>query len=101
MELDASGGAGCARPLPGKPQCSAEVRMSIDALPPELTALSERLHAFLHDELLPAERNANVPEEAAAPDDLRRWVRRRANELGFFRLLQPLELGGDGLGALG
>jgi alkylation response protein AidB-like acyl-CoA dehydrogenase len=75
--------------------------MSIDALPPELTALRERLHAFLYDELLPAERSAAVQEEAAAPAELRRWVRRRANELGFFRLLQPPELGGGGLGVLG
>ncbi|HZQ36827.1 MAG TPA: acyl-CoA dehydrogenase family protein [Dehalococcoidia bacterium] len=75
--------------------------MSIDTLPPELASLRERLHAFLHDELLPAEKRAAVQEEADAPDDLRRWVRRRANALGFFRLLQPPELGGGGLGVLG
>lgn len=75
--------------------------MSFDALPPEPAALRERLRAFLHNELLPAERTANVQEESVAADELRRWVRRRANELGFFRLLQPPELGGDGLGVLG
>jgi len=75
--------------------------MSFDALPPELEALRGRLRTFLHDELLPAEREQQVLEEADASSDLRRWVRSRANELGFFRLLQPAELGGGGLGPLG
>ncbi len=75
--------------------------MSIDALPPELAALRQRLRAFLYDELLPAEQRSAVQDEGDAPDELRRWVRRRANELGFFRLLQPPELGGGGLGVLG
>lgn len=74
---------------------------ALDALPPELAALRGRLHAFLYDELLPAERRSSVQEEGDAPEELRRWVRRRANELGFFRLLQPPELGGGGLGVLG
>ncbi len=75
--------------------------MPLDALPPDLNALRDRLRAFLHDELLPAERNAGVQEEAEAPAALRRWVRTRAHELGFFWLLQPPDLGGGGLGALG
>jgi alkylation response protein AidB-like acyl-CoA dehydrogenase len=75
--------------------------MDLAALPADLEALRARLHAFLHDELLPRERAAAVYEEADAPDDLRRWVRSRANELGLYRLLQPADLGGGALGPLG
>src|SRR5579859_1835724 len=75
--------------------------MPLDALPPDLAVLRERLRAFLDDELLPAERVAGVQEEAEAPAELRRWVRTRSHELGLFRLLQPAELGGGGLGPLG
>lgn len=60
----------------------------------------DRLHAFLRDEVLPAERARNVRDEADAPADLTRWVRRRSAELGLFRLLQPAELGGGGGGPL-
>lgn len=75
--------------------------MDIAALPPDLAALRQRLHAFLHDELLPRERETGVADEADAADELRRWVRGRANELGFYRLLQPRDLGGGGVGPLG
>src|SRR5947209_13556950 len=71
------------------------------ALPAEIEALRVRLHEYLHGELLPAERRAGVNEEADAEPELRRQVRTRAAELGFFRLLQPPELGGGGLGPLG
>jgi alkylation response protein AidB-like acyl-CoA dehydrogenase len=73
----------------------------MDALPPEIASLRARLHAFLHDELLPLEREQHLGEEADAPTALRRWVRMRSDELGFFRLAQPRELGGGGLGTLG
>jgi alkylation response protein AidB-like acyl-CoA dehydrogenase len=75
--------------------------MSIDALPADLEALRIRLRAFLRDEVLPAEKKQGVEEEADAPAELRRWVRTRANELGLYRLPQPVELGGGGLGPLG
>jgi alkylation response protein AidB-like acyl-CoA dehydrogenase len=75
--------------------------MAVDALPPDLESLRERLHRFLHDELLPSERERRVMEEADAPADLRRWARTRSEELGFFRLTQPVDLGGGGLGPLG
>ncbi|MHB8573725.1 MAG: acyl-CoA dehydrogenase family protein [Dehalococcoidia bacterium] len=75
--------------------------MSVDSLPSELEALRSRLHAFLNDELLPAERGAGLEDEAAASDALRRWVRTRSNELGFFRLAQSADVGGGGLGPLG
>jgi alkylation response protein AidB-like acyl-CoA dehydrogenase len=75
--------------------------MSVDSLPSELEALRSRLRSFLNDELLPAERDAGVENEAAAPDALRRWVRTRSNELGLFRLAQSADVGGGGLGPLG
>ncbi len=75
--------------------------MPVDALPAELDTLRERLRAFLNDEVLPAEQRAGLSEEAGATADLRRWVRSRSEQLGFFRLTQPPELGGAGLGILG
>src|SRR5438067_362419 len=61
-----------------------ERQMPVDALPPELQALRTRLRSFLHDELLPAEREKGIIEEADATPELRRWVRTRSNELGLF-----------------
>jgi alkylation response protein AidB-like acyl-CoA dehydrogenase len=75
--------------------------MPFDTLPPDLETLRERLRNFLHRELLPAEREAGLSEESEATPELRRWLRTRSNELGFFRLTQPVDLGGSGLGILG
>lgn len=67
----------------------------------DIEALRSRLRAFLREELMPAERAQRVQEEADAPAALRRWVRTRSEAQGLFRLLQPAELGGGGLGPLG
>jgi alkylation response protein AidB-like acyl-CoA dehydrogenase len=75
--------------------------MPVDELPPELDALRVRLRAFLHEELLPAERTHGLVDEADAPPELRRWAQARSHERGFFRLMQPAELGGGALGPLG
>ena len=75
--------------------------MHPDDLPPAIQELRDRLRAFLRDELLPLEREQDIHQEADAPTDLRRRVRRRSEELGFFRLVQPTDLGGSGLGPLG
>ncbi len=75
--------------------------MPVDDLSPPLMELRERLRAFIRDELLPIEAERRLVEEADVPPDLRRWVRARAEALGFFRLAQPRELGGGGLGPLG
>ncbi|MBI1734699.1 MAG: acyl-CoA dehydrogenase family protein [Candidatus Rokubacteria bacterium] len=72
----------------------------LDALPPALDAHRERLRTFLAAEIVPAERAARVRDEGEAPADLRRWVRQRSAELGLFRLLQPADIGGGGLGPL-
>lgn len=72
-----------------------------EGLPPDLTALRERLRAFIRDELLPLERARGLREEADASPELRRQVRTRSDAAGFFRLAQPADLGGGGLGPLG
>ena len=75
--------------------------MELDALPEEIAALRARLRAFVRDELLSRERAEGLLREADVPADLRREVRARSLALGFYRLLQPTELGGGGLGPLG
>ena len=72
-----------------------------EPLPPELEALRARTRAFVADVLLPAEREAHVGEEGQATPELRRLIRSRAEAAGLFRLAQPVELGGGGLGPLG
>src|SRR5580765_801295 len=72
-----------------------------EPLPPELEALRARIRAFVADVLLPAEREAHVGEEGQATPELRRLIRSCAEAAGLFRLAQPVELGGGGLGPLG
>lgn len=75
--------------------------MVFDELPGDIAALRARLGIFVREELLPREREQGLLREADVPADLRREVRLRSHESGFFRLLQPVELGGGGLGPLG
>jgi len=70
-------------------------------LPAALAPLWETLRRFLEDEVLPAERREQVVEESQVAPALRSWARARSAELGLYRLAQPLELGGGGLGPLG
>lgn len=70
-------------------------------LPTAIDALRRRLRAFLEDELLPAERREGVRDAAQASPALRTWARSRSAALGLYRLAQPEELGGGGLGRLG
>jgi alkylation response protein AidB-like acyl-CoA dehydrogenase len=70
------------------------------ALPPEITALRERLRAFIEEELEPASVKEGLADEAQASPALRRWARARSAELGIYRLAQPAELGGGGLGPM-
>src|SRR5262245_58148716 len=72
----------------------------IDALPSDVAAHRARLTAFLVDEILPAERANEIRDEGDASIDIIRWVRRRSVELGVYRLLQPSDVGGGGLGPL-
>jgi acyl-CoA dehydrogenase len=70
-------------------------------LPAAITSLRDTLRRFLEDEVLPAERREGVREEGQAGPALRRWARARSAELGLYRLAQPVDLGGGGLGPLG
>jgi alkylation response protein AidB-like acyl-CoA dehydrogenase len=74
---------------------------AIDALPPAIEAARQRLREFLDADVLPAERAAGVRDEGDAPGELQRHIRRRSAAAGLFRLLQPADLGGGGLGPLG
>jgi alkylation response protein AidB-like acyl-CoA dehydrogenase len=73
----------------------------LEGLTPEIATLRDRLRAFLQTELREEERRQRVDEEHQASAALRQWVRARAEALGLYRLLQPAELGGGGLGPLG
>jgi alkylation response protein AidB-like acyl-CoA dehydrogenase len=75
--------------------------MDPHALAPEIAALRDRLRAFLDGELAAAALREGVADEAQASPALRRSVRARSAELGFYRLAQPAELGGGGLGPVG
>jgi alkylation response protein AidB-like acyl-CoA dehydrogenase len=75
--------------------------MDLHALPPEIAALRDRLRTFLDGELAAAALREGVADEAQASPALRRSVRARSAELGFYRLAQPAELGGGGLGPVG
>lgn len=73
---------------------------TIDALPPAVEAARQRLRDFLDTDVVPAERAATVRDEGDAPVELQRRIRQRSADQGLFRLLQPAELGGGGLGPL-
>lgn len=75
--------------------------MDAEGLPVGIESLRDTLRGFLEDELLPAERREGVLDEAQASPALKSWARSRSAELGIYRLAQPLDLGGGGLGPLG
>jgi alkylation response protein AidB-like acyl-CoA dehydrogenase len=79
----------------------AEAFVDPERLSPAIEGHREALRRFLEAEILPAERRDGVQEEGQATPTLRRWARARSAELGLYRLLQPAELGGGGLGPLG
>ena len=74
--------------------------LDLEPLPSDLTGLRARLQQFLAAELLHAERERGITDEGGADGELRRWVRQRSAATGFYRLLQPAEAGGGGLGPL-
>ncbi|MGI8553166.1 MAG: acyl-CoA dehydrogenase family protein, partial [Dehalococcoidia bacterium] len=71
------------------------------AIPDEIEQLRERLEQFIEIELRPLELGAGVDANEPPPAELRRQVRRRSQELGFFQLPLSPEEGGPGLGAVG
>jgi alkylation response protein AidB-like acyl-CoA dehydrogenase len=70
-------------------------------LPPEIDGPRSALARFLEDEVGPAERAARIGDEADASSELEGWVRARSAALGLYRVLQPADLGGGGVGPLG
>ncbi len=87
---------------PGAPETDAgRERLDDVDLPAELGALRDRAGDFARGELRAAERRHGLRRERDAPPELCRWVRERSAALGLFRLAQPVELGGGGLGPLG
>jgi alkylation response protein AidB-like acyl-CoA dehydrogenase len=70
-------------------------------LPPEIEGRRAALARFLEDEVGPAERAARIGDEADASPELEGWVRARSAALGLYRVLQPADLGGGGVGPLG
>ena len=70
----------------------------LDSLPSDVAEHRTRLANFLAFEVVPAERKNAIRDEGEATPDLIRWVRQRSAELGLYRLLQPTDVGGGGLG---
>ena len=68
-----------------------------ESLPADLVELRDRLRAFL-EEIRPL--GEGLDEDGAVPDEVRRRVRERSRELGFFGMPQPREFGGSAAGAL-
>jgi acyl-CoA dehydrogenase len=82
------------------PAAAPDDSHALIGLPPADAALVARAGRFAAAELLPAERTHGVKTPADAPADLRRWVRQRSAEAGLYRLAQPAEVGGAGVGVL-
>ena len=70
-------------------------------VPAEIERLRSALSRFLEEEVGPAEDAARIADEADASAALEGWVRARSAALGLYRVLQPADLGGGGVGALG
>ncbi|WP_094799079.1 acyl-CoA dehydrogenase family protein [Bordetella genomosp. 5] len=70
--------------------------MMIQPAPP-LAALRERLHHYLHDELIPLERSLGLGYEDKFSRELVRSVWRRSRELDLYGLQLPRDLGGQDL----
>ena len=64
---------------------------------PELSALREKLNAYLTEELIPFEKREGLGYEDRFSKELVRGIWRRSRELGFYGLQLPPELGGKGL----
>lgn len=57
----------------------------------------DRLGAYFRDELIPLAKEHGVTHEGGAERALLRQVWRRSNELGFYGMTLPIEMGGAGL----
>jgi alkylation response protein AidB-like acyl-CoA dehydrogenase len=70
-------------------------------LPPELSALLERVRAFVNEDAIPAEADMVDPTDFAGSWHVVERLRERARELGIYTPALPEEWGGLGVGTLG
>lgn len=71
------------------------------SLSPALEQIRAELRKFLHDEVIPWEKEAAFDPDQGFPPELVARVRHRAVALGFYGAEMPHELGGKGLGLVG
>jgi len=64
-------------------------------------SLKEKLLHFIHNELLPFEREHEIDSEKDIPMKHIIWVRKRSKELGFYGISLPKEVGGQSLSLKG
>ncbi|NUA27883.1 acyl-CoA dehydrogenase family protein [Cupriavidus basilensis] len=64
---------------------------------PVLAETRASIQRYIHEELLPLERELGLGSEDAWPRDVLRGVWRRSSELGLYAACLPVELGGKGL----
>ncbi|MGO4158136.1 acyl-CoA dehydrogenase family protein [Cupriavidus sp. YAF13] len=64
---------------------------------PVLVETRASIQRYIHEELLPLERELGLGSEDAWPRDVLRGVWRRSSELGLYAACLPVELGGKGL----
>ncbi|QOT80437.1 acyl-CoA dehydrogenase family protein [Cupriavidus basilensis] len=64
---------------------------------PVLVETRDSIQRYIHEELLPLERELGLGSEDAWPRDVLRGVWRRSSELGLYAACLPVELGGKGL----
>ena len=65
----------------------------------ELTLLIANLKKVVETELIPLEQECGTGDDDEITDEIRKCVRRRSRELGFWAIDLPEEYGGGGLGA--
>jgi acyl-CoA dehydrogenase len=70
-------------------------------IPPDLQDLLERVRAYVHEDVLPAEQEVADPEDILSSWDVVERLRERARERGLFTPHLPEEWGGLGIGVLG
>ena len=68
-------------------------------IPEDLKMIQSLARRFIQEELLPLERE--VEEKGEFPDEIRRRLRKKAVDLGFWSYQAPVEYGGGGVGLLG
>ncbi len=66
-------------------------------VPDEIEMLRQTLRRFVTKEVIPLERENHLTWDVAPPKELRKQVRLRSKELGFYGLDMPRDVGGGGI----